>query len=300
MDIVANRTLASALEDKAQRFPDRVFVIAEDSARWRWREFDRDVNRAAHFLLARGLKPGDKFNLHLGNCPEFLVFWMAAAKTGTVMVPTNPVSATDEMAYILEHSEAKLSITESAYAAPCHAVRDRCPHLTDVVECRPLARLVAGMPDTPPEITVASRDEISMQYTSGTTSKPKGVLLTHANYIYGGEVMAKAMRAAPSDRHLIVLPLFHAGAQLHAFIPMLLVGGSVAVMERFSATRFVEQAMRHEATLGRVLAAVLALSDRAGLGDVRATVDRHRCASRREQAGRLPRRLCRAARGSAR
>ena len=77
-----------------------------------------------------------------------------------------------------------------------------------------------------------------MQYTSGTTSKPKGVLLTHANYLYGGEVMSKAMRVGPADRHLIVLPLFHAGAQVHAFLPMLLTGGSVALMERFSATRF--------------------------------------------------------------
>jgi len=67
------------------------------------------------------------------------------------------------------------------------------------------------MPDTAPEIKVSSRDEISLQYTSGTTSKPKGVLLTHANYIYGGEVMVKAMRVSPADRHLIVLPLFHAG-----------------------------------------------------------------------------------------
>jgi crotonobetaine/carnitine-CoA ligase len=99
------------------------------------------------------------------------------------------------------------------------------------------------------------RDGPSLQYTSDTTSKPKGVLLTHANYIYGGEVMVKAMRVAPADRHLVVLPLFHAGAQLHAFIPMLLVGGSVAVMERFSASRFVQQAIAHEATLAALFAA---------------------------------------------
>jgi crotonobetaine/carnitine-CoA ligase len=255
MDIVGTRTLASALEDKAQRFPDRVFLIAEDGARWTWREFDRDVNRAAQFLLARGLKPGDKFNIHLGNCPEFLFFWMAAAKTGTVMVPTNPVSTAEEMAYVLAHSEARLSITEAAYAAPCHAARDRCPQLAEVVEGRPLASVVAGLPAARPEITVASHDEISMQYTSGTTSKPKGVLLTHANYIYGGEVMAKAMRVGPADRHLVVLPLFHAGAQLHAFIPMLLVGGSLALMERFSARRFVAQAIAHDATLAALFAA---------------------------------------------
>jgi crotonobetaine/carnitine-CoA ligase len=259
MLITATRTLKSALEDKARRFPDGIFLVFENEAgaiaRWTWREFDADVNRAAHLLLARGLQHGDKFNLHLGNCPEFLLLWMAAAKTGTVMVPTNPVSTADEMEYILGHSEARLAITEPQYAAPVHAAAGRCPALRAVLEARPLAPLLAGLPSTPPDSAVASHDEISVQYTSGTTSKPKGVLLTHANYIYGGEVMAKAMRVAPGDRHLIVLPLFHAGAQLHAFLPMLLAGGSVALMERFSATRFVEQALRHEATLAALFAA---------------------------------------------
>ena len=111
MLVTGSRTLGAALEDKARRFPDRPFGIFEDSTgeipRWTWREFDRDVNRVAHLLLARGLRHGDKFNLHLGNCPEFLLFWMAAAKTGTVMVPTNPVSTADEMKYMLVHSEAR-------------------------------------------------------------------------------------------------------------------------------------------------------------------------------------------------
>ena len=260
MNIVAARTLASALEDKSRRFPDVAFLRFEDAdgrveGPWTWRDFDREVNRAAHFLRARGLGPGERFNLHLGNVPEFLVFWLAAAKTGTVMVPTNPVSTPEEMAYILAHSEARLAVTEPRVGEACRAVRERCPALRDVVDCRPLDALLTGLPDTPPEVAVASSDELSMQYTSGTTSKPKGVLLTHANYLYGGEVMAKAMRAAPTDRHLIVLPLFHAGAQLHAFVPMLLVGGSVALMERFSAGRFVDQALRHQATLAALFAA---------------------------------------------
>jgi hypothetical protein len=72
---------------------------------------DREVNRAAHFLLARGLQPGDRFNLHLGNCPQFL-----AAKTGTVMVPTNPVSTPEEMAYILTHANY-LSFAETPSAS---------------------------------------------------------------------------------------------------------------------------------------------------------------------------------------
>ena len=260
MNIVGGRTLGSALADKTARFPDRPFLRFEDAdgggAPWlTWHELDRLVNRAAHFLLRRGLKPQEKFNLHLGNCPEFLVFWLAAARTGTVMVPTNPVSTAEEMAYILAHSEARLAVTEPRYAEACRAARERCPALLDVVDVRPLEPLVTGLPDTPPDVAVVSSDELSMQYTSGTTSKPKGVLLTHANYLYGGEAMAKAMRVGPDDRHLVVLPLFHAGAQLHAVLPMLLAGGSVALMERFSASRFIEQAIAHEATLAALFAA---------------------------------------------
>ncbi len=259
MLITGHRTLKSALEDKARRFPDAPFLIFEDSTgsavRCTWREFDRDANRAAHLLLARGLRHGDKFNLHLGNCPEFLLFWMAAAKTGTVMVPTNPAFTADELEYILAHSEARLAVTEPQYAELIRAMAGRCTALAGVLEVRPLAPLLDGLPATPPDAAVAPLHEISMQYTSGTTSRPKGVLLTHANYLYGGEVMSKAMRVTPTDRHLIVLPLFHAGAQLHAFLPMLLAGGSVALMERFSATRFIEQAVRHGATLAALFAA---------------------------------------------
>jgi crotonobetaine/carnitine-CoA ligase len=257
--VVGTRSLRSALEDKARRFPERPFAFFEDQGgerrSWTWREFDRDVNRACHLLLAHGLRHGDRFNIHLGNCPEFLLFWMAAAKTGTVMVPTNPISTADEMEYVLVHSESRVAITEAQHAAAIHAVRGRCPDLGDVVECRPADSALAGMPSSAPDCAVGSSDLVSIQYTSGTTSRPKGVLLTHANYLYGGEAMCKAMRVLPSDRHVIVLPLFHAGAQLHAVLPMLLVGGSLALIERFSASRFVEQVIEYQATLAALFAA---------------------------------------------
>src|SRR5215510_8290115 len=146
MLIVGTRTLKNALEDKAGRFPNDPFLIFEDADGvgqcWTWREFDANVNRAARLILAHGLLHGDRFNLHLGNCPEFLVFWLAAAKTGTVMVPTNPVSTAEEMAYVLSHSESRLVITEPQHAAAVHAVRDRCPDLRAVLEARPLEPLL--------------------------------------------------------------------------------------------------------------------------------------------------------------
>src|SRR5262249_57148938 len=106
---------------------------------------------------------------------------------------TSPACTAEEMAYILAHSEARLAVTEPRFGEACRAVRDRCPALLDIVDVRPLELLLAGLPETPPAICVSSRDEVSMQYTSGTTSKPKGVLLTHAHYLYCRAVVGHAL-----------------------------------------------------------------------------------------------------------
>src|SRR5262249_17924485 len=159
MLIVGTRTLKSALEDKVERCPDKLFLLFEDSAGntagWTWREFDRAVNRTSHLLLRHGLRHGDTFNLHLGNCPEFLFFWMSAANTRTVMEPPNPAPTADEMSYLLAHSEARLSITEPEHAATVRAASARGPALLTVIECRPADIALAGMPEQPPECAVA-------------------------------------------------------------------------------------------------------------------------------------------------
>jgi crotonobetaine/carnitine-CoA ligase len=75
-------------------------------------------------------------------------------------------------------------------------------------------------------------------YTSGTTSRPKGVVVTHANYIRAGEAVAQHLRITPHDRWLVVLPLFHANAQFYSVMSALVSGASIALMPRFSASRW--------------------------------------------------------------
>src|SRR5205807_10258217 len=106
MNIVGTRTLGGALADKAARFPDRPFLCFEDAdgavSPWQsWRAFDRLVNRAAHFLARRGLKQQEKFNVHVGNCPQFPVFWLAAGRPATALVPTNAAPPAEANASIL-------------------------------------------------------------------------------------------------------------------------------------------------------------------------------------------------------
>ena len=268
MNIVGNRTLRLALEQKAEAFPDKTFLIFEhpdeQTSSYTFSQLDQMVNRTANALLDMGVKKGDKVNLHLTNCPEFLFTWWAAAKIGAVTVPTNPLSPPDELSYPVQHSESVISVTQPDLLPAVEAIRDSCPDLRQVVLCGaddapsgvlPFSELVEGQPDELDKVPLEPEDEAAIMYTSGTTSRPKGVLVTHANYIWAGEVVSKLMRLTPDDRQLVTLPLYHANAMYYSVTTALIVGASVALMPRFSASRFMKQSTRHECTVTSLFAA---------------------------------------------
>lgn len=270
IDVVGQRTLSSVLAHHACTAPERSFLAFEgpDGAvrSWTYAAFDRWVNQTAHALAARGLGPGDKVNVHLPNCPEFLALLFAAARLGAVLVPTNTALTADELVYIVDHSESRLMITDGERRPVAAAVRRRCRlvrHLLTIgadgpeagAGGEPLAPLVEAAPATPPAHMPRAGEVAAILYTSGTTARPKGCLITQAAYLYAGECMAKATRCGPEDRHLVVLPLFHAGAQTHTVMPALVSGAGLALMHRFSASRFFVQARRHGCTLSDLFAA---------------------------------------------
>ncbi len=119
--IVGDRTVRDLLEHRAHTTPDRTFIVFDDLAgnvvQLSYAQFDERVNRAANLLLALGIASGDKVNLHLRNCLEFLFLWFAAAKIGAVIMPTNILSSAAELEYLLNHSESRLIFTDSDHAA---------------------------------------------------------------------------------------------------------------------------------------------------------------------------------------
>lgn len=268
LNVVGPRTLASELSARVQRHPNKTWLIYEaadgDVEQLTYGEFERRARQAAHVLANLGVRPGDTLTVHLANCPEFLELWFGAALCGAVIVPVNTLSSDDELAYLVNHSESVLFVTEPAHVERIERLRLSWPAVRQLLVCRTgddqgaatsYPRLRDQAPDTPPRHQPRPLDEVAILYTLGTTSKPKGCLITNANYIHVGEAVAKGTRAGPDDRWLVVLPYFHGNSQYYCTMPALLVGGSIAVMARFSASRYFRQATRYDCTLGSLFGA---------------------------------------------
>jgi crotonobetaine/carnitine-CoA ligase len=255
LSVVGHRTLPDVLRAGVERSPDRPLLIYDDLQgrveTYSWKEvYERSLGLATR-LAGAGIGPGDRIHLHLPNRPEFLFHWFAAALRGAVMVPTNVASSTAELEYILRHVDAGLSVTDAERLTAVRLARAHAD-LADVTwECDESAA-----PGARQAVVVSDPlDDLAVMYTSGTTSRPKGVRVTHANYIFAGESVAAGLGLTPADRFLIVLPLFHANAQYYSVMSTLITGGTIILAGRFSASGYIDTAVRHEATVASLFAA---------------------------------------------
>jgi crotonobetaine/carnitine-CoA ligase len=269
--ITGSRTTSTFLEFHASSKSDETAVITETNAGVRqwftWAELDELVNKTGNWLLQQGLTHADAIALHLPNSLELFLAWLAAGKTGTVAVPVDPGSTVNELRYIVAHSEARLVITQVSTLDAARAACEGCSMVRRLVAtslAEPFAASALGgeinsQPSARPPCEVLPLNVAGLLYTSGTTGRPKGVMLTHAAYLYGAEVFVRSTALTPRDRHLIVLPLHHAAAQCHAMVPSLVAGASTVIVERFSASRFLQQAIRYGATRAALFAAPIRL-----------------------------------------
>ncbi|MCY7395143.1 MAG: AMP-binding protein [Nocardioides sp.] len=197
-------------------------VEVASGRRWTWGELDRDVDALARGLLAAGLQAGDRAGIWAPNCAEWTMVQYATAKLGIVLVNLNPAYRTHELAYALDQSGLRLlfaasSFKTSDYRAMIAETRAGCPALERVVlvDTDDWAALVAEG-ESRPAGAVAERmagldpgDPINIQYTSGTTGRPKGATLSHRNILNNGFLTTELIGLGPEDRLCIPVPFYH-------------------------------------------------------------------------------------------
>lgn len=229
--------------------------LAGDRRLWSYAALVDRIRRFAAGLDQSEVAAGDRVLVHLDNCPEGLIAWLGCAYAGAVPITTNPKATADDVAYFARHSGAVGAITEPRFAAMvAEATPDaawRAVTMTLGAEA-PEGYMAFDAIDADPDLLPPRPHDpmapFGIQYTSGTTARPKAVLWTHGNALWGGRQSARHENLGPDDVHLTYLPLCHTNAQVYSVLASLWVGATIVLMPRFSASRFWPVSLAHKAT----------------------------------------------------
>jgi long-chain acyl-CoA synthetase len=235
-------TVPELLRAQASRIPDQPFVRCRGRS-VTYGEFDARTDALAAGLADLGVRPGDVVSVMLPNSLEFLEAWWAILKAGAVFGPINPAFTAPEAAYVVGHSQAVAIVTDAGGVATLDGARGApelagLRHVISVDEggdvlLESLAGRGGGVP-----ASGRTEDLATLMYTSGTTGKPKGAMLTHANVLANAAMGAELLPLVAGERVGMLLPLFHVNAQIVTCVIPMMVGCEVAIWERFSASKF--------------------------------------------------------------
>ncbi len=249
----------------AKNKPDHPFLIWEPKTgqekRWSYADFDQETASLAAGLVAKGVKQGDKILIHADNSPEMVLAWYACAKVGAVGVTTNTRSAGAEIQYFADHTRAVGAITQPKFAA---LVAENATGLNWIVvtddnsgEPASADQLSHGqeafdvLRGDAASFTPREADPMApagIMFTSGTTSRPKAVVHTHANALWASRMGPINIDMKTDDTYLIYLPFFHVNAQSWSTWTTLGAGGTIVLQPKFSSSRFWEVVLKHDVT----------------------------------------------------
>ena len=220
-------------------------VLVPGGARAGYGDLKDEVERAAELLAGAGVERGRAVSIVLPNGLDFLVAFLAVARAGAIAAPLNSAYTMDEFTFFMEDAEAQLAILPPGD----HAGRDAAdglgiPTLDASLDADGKTQLSRGGQTLTRRVDVAgpSPDDVALfLHTSGTTSRPKGVPLTHTNLVTSLANIGDTYALTPDDTALVVMPLFHVHGLIGVALSTLRTGGSIVVPDRFSASRFWDQ-----------------------------------------------------------
>ena len=247
-------TTLDFLDRAVDLYDDVVGVVADDGTEYTYAEFYDRVNRLSNALADMGVGQGDKVAMLASNTHYFLEAQFAVQQLGAVYVPMNYRLVPDDYEYILNDCEAGVVVADYDLAEKVEAVRDAVPteafvgYEADRIDgdWTDYEDLLAGADDAPPERPdISEDDDATINYTSGTTGDPKGVVRTHRTEHWHALVLNQHMEINDDDTYLWTLPMFHCNGWGHTYA-ITGTGGTHVCLRKFTPERTFEKVRDHD------------------------------------------------------
>lgn len=245
-------TLGETLLQQAQQYPDKVFLFFGDHA-LTFREYAEACGRLAAGLQQRGIGRGDHVAAALPNRAELAIVYGAAGLLGAVVTPFNPTFTPREMTTVVGDAEAKVLFAIPQVAQMALQAKDRLPFLQQIIAVGDVPSGALGwetlLSAEPLQRCLAKPDDpLMILYTSGTTGRPKGTILSNFSMLRTAQALVEVMQTGHLDRSVNLLPFYHVFAITVDFLHMLLAGGSVVLREQFHPREVLRDMDRYAAT----------------------------------------------------
>ncbi len=274
-------TLGQCLEKWALKLPEHDFLVYPDRGlRFSYSEFNQRVDLLARGLIKIGMQPGDKLGIWANNVPDWMTLMFATAKIGVILVTVNTNYKSHELEFLLKNSDIKTlclvnGFRDSDYISIInelvpeirdhqrgHLRSEKFPELRNVVFIGPEKHrgmysfpelLLSGKEIADSELnriksSVSCYDVVNMQYTSGTTGFPKGVMLTHHNIVNNGNTVGSCMNYSENDRLCVCVPLFHCFGCVLAVCAVITHGATMVMVESFDPLLVLASVQKEKCT----------------------------------------------------
>lgn len=262
-----NMDLSTQLQETASRNMKKTAYIFMDQET-SYAELNGAVSQFADGLRQLGVKKGDKVALLLGNSPHFIIGLYGILRLGATAIPVNPIYTPDEIGYILKNGDVKAVVSLDLLIPMFEKLNVMLPDIRDIIIC-PSSTEAKEIPDhlsvsnkmksftnvlemgNPQFIgsEVEPEDLALILYTSGTTGKPKGAMLTHRNLYSNARDVADYLGINVNDRIITVLPMFHVFCLTVSLNAPLMNGGTLVILPKFSPQEVFRVAKKYEITL---------------------------------------------------